>query len=500
MRWVAYGLLASLLAAGCSTPIFVCSSDDSCNRDGGQCEADGFCSFPDNACDSGRRYSEFAGDGLSGTCVDATGGSSSSTTAVTTTTSTGTSGTSETGSTGDNPLPSCGDGVLDDGELCDDGNTADGDGCNADCTPSGMLRWEAVSDIGMIDDKTYSVAEHPETGDVWAAGYTGNADGDWTWLTVQLDRDGSLLSTEFTDEGTHSFSLGLTFDGGGNRIEAGVQSGDRGVLNGVVRRFGDDPWTWTMSPDEGCGGRLDDVHVDDDGTIYAAGRKECEMSSAPYLVALEPGVETPKWEFEGQSLADTMGYQLSVAVADSDSLFLAASTLDNADDRNMIVYEVSKSGGAQWSGSYGTPMADDRAGAIAVTADGTLAVGGTHGQNNQELWIGQFQLPESEPTRTWTDRGDGAEPLAQWAHSVIAVPDGGFVVAGYLRMEATGDDSFVARYSADGDVVWRDVRDFDGSTDRIFGLDLAEDGDILASGYSEAAAGNRRFLVLRYSP
>ena len=28
----------------------------------------------------------------------------------------------------------CGDGVVDTGETCDDGNTADGDGCAADCT------------------------------------------------------------------------------------------------------------------------------------------------------------------------------------------------------------------------------------------------------------------------------------------------------------------------------------------------------------------------------
>jgi cysteine-rich repeat protein len=30
--------------------------------------------------------------------------------------------------------PSCGDGVVDPWEQCDDGNTADGDGCSASCT------------------------------------------------------------------------------------------------------------------------------------------------------------------------------------------------------------------------------------------------------------------------------------------------------------------------------------------------------------------------------
>jgi cysteine-rich repeat protein len=30
-------------------------------------------------------------------------------------------------------VPACGDGILDGGEVCDDGNVASGDGCAADC-------------------------------------------------------------------------------------------------------------------------------------------------------------------------------------------------------------------------------------------------------------------------------------------------------------------------------------------------------------------------------
>ena len=33
-------------------------------------------------------------------------------------------------------LPKCGDAILDDGEACDDGNAADADGCDNDCTKS----------------------------------------------------------------------------------------------------------------------------------------------------------------------------------------------------------------------------------------------------------------------------------------------------------------------------------------------------------------------------
>jgi len=62
---------ATVLGAGCrdAPAVFRCASPDACGA-GGQCEATGFCSFADPGCqETGRRYGEYAGDGLSGTCV-----------------------------------------------------------------------------------------------------------------------------------------------------------------------------------------------------------------------------------------------------------------------------------------------------------------------------------------------------------------------------------------------------------------------------------------------
>ena len=55
----------------CKPPAFACDDDDACeNGDAaGVCEPTGFCSFPDKQCDGGRRYGEFADDGLSRECV-----------------------------------------------------------------------------------------------------------------------------------------------------------------------------------------------------------------------------------------------------------------------------------------------------------------------------------------------------------------------------------------------------------------------------------------------
>lgn len=61
-----------MVFSGCRTEPFGCESNDQCQVDAaaGVCEANGYCSFSDPECDSGRRYSNLAGGGLAGLCVN----------------------------------------------------------------------------------------------------------------------------------------------------------------------------------------------------------------------------------------------------------------------------------------------------------------------------------------------------------------------------------------------------------------------------------------------
>lgn len=77
--------------------------------------------------------------GGSDTTSSGSGGATSSTTSSSTTTTSSTGGGDTTSSTsagsgaGGGPVTPCGDGVVDDGEQCDDGDLASGDGCSATC-------------------------------------------------------------------------------------------------------------------------------------------------------------------------------------------------------------------------------------------------------------------------------------------------------------------------------------------------------------------------------
>lgn len=72
MIWPAHrGSLLGLLLAltGCDPGAFLCAANDECGI-GGQCEANGRCSFQDATCEQGRRYGEHAGN-LAELCVGA---------------------------------------------------------------------------------------------------------------------------------------------------------------------------------------------------------------------------------------------------------------------------------------------------------------------------------------------------------------------------------------------------------------------------------------------
>jgi hypothetical protein len=58
------------LTAACATPkdAFVCTDSSQCKDGTGTCESNGFCSFADSTCPSGKRYGDLAGGGLSDQC------------------------------------------------------------------------------------------------------------------------------------------------------------------------------------------------------------------------------------------------------------------------------------------------------------------------------------------------------------------------------------------------------------------------------------------------
>lgn len=135
-------LLASTIGACKGEGDFTCAEDEACAGvgPGAQCEANGWCSFEDVACDSGRRYGELAGDGLGGICV-------------------GEEGSTEGSSTSDPPSTTTADPTLE-GPL--DTSAGPGLDTSEDTGPPVVEDWWSCS----WAERREIVLEVPDTGEV----------------------------------------------------------------------------------------------------------------------------------------------------------------------------------------------------------------------------------------------------------------------------------------------------------------------------------------------
>jgi hypothetical protein len=197
-------LLRATLAAATLGPLsgwactltFPCDTDEQCTRDGatGVCQASGYCSFPDESCDSNQRYGDLAPGELAGACVPVAEGSGSDATDDDATTGASTVGPGSMDGTGDPSSSGTGDPAC-----CHAGCEGT---CDSMCTPQ-LFGGPAV------DQEAIGVAV---VGDfvVWSTGYGRSLElTNWTDGSTEqlaLVRSNSFV-TKIAGDDTHVYFL-----------------------------------------------------------------------------------------------------------------------------------------------------------------------------------------------------------------------------------------------------------------------------------------------------
>ena len=82
----------------------------------------------------------------------------------------------------------CGDGIVDPGEACDDGNDAQADGCNIDCTVSGSVLWT----VQLPESLGVSKIHFDAKGHILLGGVSFG-DRFEGFVSVEFDADGELI-------------------------------------------------------------------------------------------------------------------------------------------------------------------------------------------------------------------------------------------------------------------------------------------------------------------
>ena len=357
---------------------------------------------------------------------------------------------SDTGNptTGETPA-SCGDGVPDPDEACDDGNGIDADGCNNDCTISGSV--------------------------LWFHGQPGGA-------------------------GQSEEAWGIAVDSEGRAYVAGDRH--NGVdLDHWIRQYEDDGIGWTLVLDQG-GGTNDGARgaAVRGTTLYTIGyRAVAGQSNNTWLRSFDldgnAGItveynDTLNGSNVGQGIAIDPGGTV-IAVGQHTVGSLEVSHVD------AWIRAHTPAGAPVWTANYGG-AATDQARAVATDGAGNVAVVGysvVGGQN--DLWVRVFD-PSGTPL--WTATHANPNGLDDDAQGVAFDPDGNVVVAGWELDPVIPWRVWLTKYDPAGAELW--TQPWDGETGegaRAFAVTVDDEGDIVITG-QHRAAGVTSLLVRKLDP
>jgi cysteine-rich repeat protein len=474
------GAAAVALVACLPDPVFVCGDDEHCRALGedARCELIGYCSEVDQNCASGRRFHDYAGDGLAGQCTDVT----------------------------------CGDGALQGDEACDDGNDIDGDGCNVDCIVSGTPLWTVIENGSAgFDDYAYAVALMP-SGDIVVAGRSAGDMGDG-WMTRWDPQTGeNLRSWQFgqtladdaraiaADASSTIYVVGTlgTENNGANIFARAYYDEllDGGVKGGNVQTVWPQSIT-TGADDLGFAVALRETH----GQLVVAG--SFGHAGDPE----HPDAHARGFPLTGEDATwicsagiDALANDIRATVVDDTGRVFVGGSVRTATGNTRTdawIGEIDLTMGTgtvpfAWTLRLGELANNDVVHAIAMK-DGELLVAGHLGGRG---FFGTWTTDGVETSRL-VDPG----PEDSEIHGIAADPTGAVVTVGYRTTDAGMRDAEVVKYAPDGDVLWSDLVDGEShEDDRARAVVIADDGSVIVAGHVRAPASDNDIWLRKYAP
>ncbi|HWB80834.1 MAG TPA: hypothetical protein VG755_37990 [Nannocystaceae bacterium] len=447
------GVLLLGLVACVRIGAYTCDDDAACTaRAGGRCEATGHCSYPDDACASGARYSDHAG-ALAGECtsVDA---SSSSTTIAETSSSSSSSSTSESSSsssTTDMP-PQPGEvlwqsfydggdadklhavGLLADGAIVAAGSQVIAeqgeDALLVWFEPNGEARMHVTRDFaGDLDTLQDVVAS--SNGPIYATGQRAQSLGAYESWTNCFDASSGDDCLDAPTPGVTG--RGLDFGVDGLIVTVGATSFGGGAF--VVANY-DYPaasaWSWTLAD-----GELDDT-ITIGTTKYVAGARAGRfyLATADAMGIVE--LATPTGPAEGPD-------RIQQLARGDDALFAAGyvATLTSRDGW-LARFELDDT--VAWEHSVGDADLDEEIEGVVVGGSGTIYAVGFTTALDSDSWVLALD-PSGEPLWSRNDYmiGDGEDI----ARDVTLTDDGTLIVVGEAIVGGNYDGFVLALATAE---------------------------------------------------
>ncbi|MBL9106777.1 MAG: hypothetical protein JNL82_38035 [Myxococcales bacterium] len=335
------------------------------------------------------------------------------------------SGGATAASTG--PGTTCGDGVLDPDEPCDDGNSVADDGCRPDCSlvveafdrtfVGVMPRTVAVAPGGdlVVGGTRTKPAIRP-----WLARLAVNGASKWEQTPADPAIGSSVLALGVAADGTIHAAGGTTYDDVAGEAWLAHLTAEGAALDADAFTIGDYTRAQGLAP-----GPASSWYVGGEAGTYSAWVRRIDGAGEPLWTWTQP---------------DASAYALAVdPLGDA----FAAGVVYGAAG---AVWRIDPDGATRWTRPQPTPWLE-----LAVDAVGALYVAGSQQDGAQlRLWIAKLDADGDEVWRrdyAAIDEGEGSDG----AGGLVVSPGGAVFCATQVLGQGSRVDAFAA---ADGAPIW----------------------------------------------
>ncbi|MFC1609822.1 DUF4215 domain-containing protein [Myxococcota bacterium] len=382
----------------------------------------------------------------------------------------------------------CGDGVMDTGEECDDANRIDDDGCNRECgawfwtrTYSGPVVGgdDFLSDVAIDSHDNIIVTgavaiSASQQQHIWVGKYDSSGNEVWSFVagtTAHLSQGGSVA-----------------VDGEDNVIVAGVveHGGQWSAWTTKYSPDGTELWNHTHRDVSDLQALATAVDTDSDDNIVVIGLGE--RGEDPWVVTwlykYDP-IGTVLWtRVVNLGLIAGAGFP-DVAIDGDDNIF--ASWTERSGLNNEVWYGKYGPGGTrQWVASYlGIVMNWNwvNGGSVSTDHSGSVfAVGYESATPSRSgMWLTKTA---ANGQRLWMQQNTGQGAIATVPVN-LAIGESTVVVGGFRSPDrSAGWEAWLCKYDAEGRRVWTRTHNSEGDS-QIGGVAIDSSGNIVVAGATD---------------
>lgn len=400
----------------------------------------------------------------------------------------------------------CGNGDLDDGEECDDENTADGDDCTATCTLPVEIVWTQTHNGSASNQDNFSEIAIDGDGNIYVVGRERVTGEGFNLMLRQYMADGTEGWTVSYNGllGADDAGAGLTLLADGDIVVAGTVEGEFDGEDIFAARFDGTTQAveWEIiqdGPGMGPGAEDDadsgsDITVDADGNIYVAGSIRVSSQNWDLWVGKYDDAGVEIWQNSYAGAAGGRDFARSVAV-DADGVTWLLGNEEDGDESFGVARAFDTDGMPLDAESQ---VFDFFVNDMAIDADGNIHVAGSSvpGATFDDLAVRKYDAAWAE---LWAVDAD-IDGSNDFVTGVSVGPTGNVHVTGSTRATAAEFDAFIRVFDVDGNPLWgAQHRNVEGMLDDQFNFAAEHpDGDVVAAGLESVLGEQTNGLVIKY--